>query len=104
MIDIDETLKLTQGQGHKVKDQGHIRNYVKLLFSFKSWMGDSILMILLYLIDIDERFKLTQGQGHKITGHGHIRIYVKIIVSAITHDRMNGSWCYLDIWWILMKR
>ena len=22
--DIDETLKLTQGQGHKVKDQGHI--------------------------------------------------------------------------------
>ena len=24
MIDIDETLKLTQGQGHKVKRKGHI--------------------------------------------------------------------------------
>ena len=24
IIDIDETLKLTQGQGHKVKGQGHI--------------------------------------------------------------------------------
>ena len=28
MLDIDETYKLTQGQGHKVKDQGHICNYV----------------------------------------------------------------------------
>ena len=28
MIDIDE--KLTQGQGHKVKGQGHIRIYVKI--------------------------------------------------------------------------
>ena len=54
MIDIDETLNLTQGQGHKVKDQGHICNYVKLLFSYKSWAIDSILMILTYLIDIDE--------------------------------------------------
>ena len=29
VIDIDETLKLTQGQGHKVKGQGHINIYVK---------------------------------------------------------------------------
>ena len=29
MIDIDETLKLTQGQGHKVKGQGHIGINVK---------------------------------------------------------------------------
>ena len=29
VIDIDETLKLTQGQGHKVKGQGHIGIYVK---------------------------------------------------------------------------
>ena len=27
IIDIDETLKLTQGQGHKVKGQGHISLY-----------------------------------------------------------------------------
>ena len=32
IIDIDETLKLSQGQGHKVKDQGHIGMYVKTLF------------------------------------------------------------------------
>ena len=30
IIDIDETLKLTQGQGHKVKGQGNIRIYVKI--------------------------------------------------------------------------
>ena len=32
MIGIIEMLKLTQGQGHKVKGQGQICNYVKLLF------------------------------------------------------------------------
>ena len=31
MIDIDETLKWTQGQGHKVKGQGQICNNVKKL-------------------------------------------------------------------------
>ena len=78
MIDIDETLNLTQGQGHKVKDQGHICNYVKLLFSYKSWAIDSILMILTLMIDIDETLKSTQGQGQKIKGQGHIRIYVRL--------------------------
>ena len=29
MIDINETLKLTQGQGHNVKGQGQICNNVK---------------------------------------------------------------------------
>ena len=29
MIDIDETFKLTQGQGHRVKGQGQINSYVK---------------------------------------------------------------------------
>ena len=79
MIDIDETLNLTQGEGRRVKDQGHICNYVNLLFSYKSWAGDSILMILTYLIDIDETLKLTQGQGHKIKGQGHIRINVRLL-------------------------
>ena len=32
IIDIDVTLKLTQGQGHKVKDQGHMGIYVKKYF------------------------------------------------------------------------
>ena len=29
IIDIDKTLKLTQGQGHKVKGQGHRAIYVE---------------------------------------------------------------------------
>ena len=33
IIDIDETLKLTQGQGHKVKGQGHIGIYVKIIWA-----------------------------------------------------------------------
>ena len=32
IINIDETVKLTEGQGHKVKGQGHICVYVKFLF------------------------------------------------------------------------
>ena len=79
MIDNDETFKLTKGQGHKVKGQGYICNYVKLLFSYESWTGDSILMIFTNLIDIDETLKLTQGEGHKIKGQGHIRIYVRLL-------------------------
>ena len=79
MVDIDERIKLTQGQGHKVKGQGNICSYVKLLFSYKSWTDDSILMILTYLIDIDETLKLTQGQGHKVKGQGHICIYAFLV-------------------------
>ena len=33
MVNIDKTLKLTRGQGHKVKGQGHICNYVNLLLA-----------------------------------------------------------------------
>ena len=79
MIDIDKILKLTLGQGHKVKGQGNICSYVKLLFSYKSWTDDSILMILTYLIDIDETLNLTQSQGHKIKGQGHMRIYIILL-------------------------
>ena len=32
IVDIDETLQLTQGQGHKAKGQGHIGIFVKKLF------------------------------------------------------------------------
>ena len=32
IIDIEENIKLTQGQGLKVKGQGHITSYVKLCF------------------------------------------------------------------------
>ena len=31
ILDIDETSKLTQGQGHRVKGQGQINSYVKKL-------------------------------------------------------------------------
>ena len=39
IIDINETIELTQGQGHKVKGQGHIRIYVKLLFQLQLMNG-----------------------------------------------------------------
>ena len=76
MVNIDKMLKLTRGHGQKVKGQGHICNYVNLLFSYKSWAGDSILMILTYLIDIDETLKLAQGQGHKVKCQGHIYVFM----------------------------
>ena len=39
MISIDEMLNLTQGQGHKVKGQGQIYNFVnKLVSTFNQWL------------------------------------------------------------------
>ena len=35
IIDIDETLKFTQSQGHKVKGQSQICNYVKNILGYK---------------------------------------------------------------------
>ena len=72
MVNIDETLKLTHGQGHKVKGQGHICIYAFFCFGYKSWADEWILMILTHMIDNDETFKLTQGQGHKVKDQGHI--------------------------------
>ena len=36
IINIDETLKLTQDQGHKIKDQGHIGMFVKNSLDYNS--------------------------------------------------------------------
>ena len=41
MIDTNEMLKLTLGQGHKVKGQGQICNYVKTLFRLEIMIGRS---------------------------------------------------------------
>ena len=76
-VDIYGTLKMTKGQGHKVKGQGHICKYMKSCFGYKSGTDEWILMILTYVIDIDNTLTLTQGQGHKVKGQGHKGIYVK---------------------------
>ena len=55
IIDIDKTVKLTKGQGHKVKGQGHTCIYVNSCFGYKSLTDDIILMILTYMIFIYER-------------------------------------------------
>ena len=54
ITDIGKTLKLTKGQGHKVKGQGHIYVFMwNSCFDYKSWTDGLILMILTYVIDID---------------------------------------------------
>ena len=78
MIDTIELLKLTQGQGHKVKGQGQICCYVKYWdLGYKLWTDEWILMILSHMVDINKTLKLTQGQGHKVKGQGQISNYVK---------------------------
>ena len=39
MIDTNENIKLTQGQGHRVKGQGQIKSYVKTLVRLKIMNG-----------------------------------------------------------------
>ena len=69
ITDTDEMLKLTKGQGHKVKGQGHIYVFMKKsCFGYKSWTDGSILMILTYVMNTDQSGKLNQGQGHKVKG------------------------------------
>ena len=70
-------LRLTEGQGQKVKGQGHTYIYGYFCFGYKSWTDEWILMMLTHMINIDETVKLTQGQGHKVKGQGQICIYVK---------------------------
>ena len=60
MIYINKMLKLTQGQGHKIKGQGQICKFVENLFQLYIMNHDDwILMILTYVIDINKLLKLT---------------------------------------------
>ena len=71
-VDIYETLKMTKGQGHKVK--GQICYVVKnLLWPNTSWTNYWISMMLTHMISIDGLLKWNQGQGHKVKGQ--VQIY-----------------------------
>ena len=52
IIDIIKMLKLTHGQGHKVK--GQICNYTKNGFGYKSWTGVWILILLTHMNNVNE--------------------------------------------------
>ena len=72
-VDIDATMKMTQGQGHKVKGQGQIYRYVKKNdIGYKSRTNDWFVVKLMHRVDIDATLKMTQGQGHKVKGQGLI--------------------------------
>ena len=66
MISIVEMLKLTKGQGHKVKGQGQTCKFVKNVFGNISRTNDWIWMILANMIDMNEMLKLTLSQGHNV--------------------------------------
>ena len=50
MVHIDKTLKLTHGQGHKVKGQGQVYSYAKKWFAYKTQPESQILMKLICMI------------------------------------------------------
>ena len=54
-------------------------------------MDGGIFMILGHLVNIDQTLKLSKDQGHKVKGQGHIFVLCKILVSAINHERLDGS-------------
>ena len=59
MTSIDKMLKLTKGQGHKVKGQGQICDFEKNCFDYISWTKDWILIMLIHMISIDKMLMLT---------------------------------------------
>ena len=60
IISIDKMFMLTQGQGHKVKGQGHICRYVKINnLGYKSRANDWIVIKLMHRVDIDATLKVT---------------------------------------------
>ena len=72
-IEIDETLKLTEIQGHKVtRSRSHLYLCKILVSAIILLMNDSILMILRQIIYIDETLKLTKVQGQKVKGQDRI--------------------------------
>ena len=78
MVDINEMLKLTLGQGHKVKGQGQICNFGKIrVFGYISSTNDYTLMMHIHRISIVEMLKLTEGQGQKVKGQGQTYKFVK---------------------------
>ena len=104
MISIDKMLMLTQGQGHKVKGQGQICNFVKMCLGYISWTNDCTLMMHIHMISIDKMLKLYQGQGHKVKGQGQICSFLKKTCLPINHERIVGSLWYLHIWMVLLRQ
>ena len=77
-VDFDATLKVTKGQGHKVKGQGQICRYVKNNdLGYKSQTNDWIMVQLMHRVNNDATLKVTQDQGHKVKGQGQTCNYVK---------------------------
>ena len=65
MSKIEEMLKFTLVQGHRVKGQGQICEYAKklyLLYTMNQWFDIDDA----HMIDINKMMKLTSGQGHKV--------------------------------------
>ena len=58
MTSIDKMLKLTRGQGHGAKAQGHMCKFV-FFFDYILRTNDCTLMILKHMIDINKMLKLT---------------------------------------------
>ena len=58
-VNIDATLNMTQVQGHKVKGQGQIRNYVKNCLGYKSGTDDCIFIKFIHGIHIHATLKVT---------------------------------------------
>ena len=92
LINIDEMLKLTYSQGHKVKGQGQVFKFANKLFDYIPCRNDFILMILTHMIDIKKTMKLTSGQGHKVKCQDQMWNRVKILILTLYNEPIIGSW------------
>ena len=84
MISIDKMLMLTQGQGHKVKGQGQICNFVKIrVLAIYHQPMIAHWWCAIHRISIVNMLKLTKGQGQKVKGQGQTYKFVKKLVKLI---------------------
>ena len=79
-------LKLTQGQGFKVKGQGQICNFIKKNCRLYIMKNDWILMTLIHMVSYNVLLKSTQGQVHKVQGQGQLRFFLLNIGTTINHE------------------
>ena len=77
MISITRMLKLTKGQGHKVKGQSQICRFKKKCLGYKSGTDDCVFIKLILRIYIHATLKVTKGQGHKVKGQCQICLNIK---------------------------
>ena len=100
LVCINKVLKLTKGQGHKVKGQGHICKCVEIESSiYHQPIIGYWWHLRTWLITDVEVYLRSRLQGQRSRTNMQLS---KKLVLTLYHEPMIGYWWYLYTWYALM--